>query len=214
MARYIEYANRQEWLASRQNTLGASEVASAMGQGYVSQLDLWKEKTGRKEHTDLSNNERVRYGTYAEAPLRELFSLQFHYVYEVEWHPYRVYHNEKCDYLTATLDGELTRKSDGKHGILEVKTAWIMSKRDLEKWENNSLPQNYYLQLLHQLNVTGFDFVVLVAQLIFPDGKSEIRQYYIERDEVEDDIAYVQEQAVKFWQYVTSDKQPPVTLEL
>lgn len=214
MARYVEYANRQEWLASRQNTLGASEVASAMGQGYVSQLDLWKEKTGRIPHNDLSGNKRVVYGTFAEAPLRELFSLQFHDIYEVEWHPYRVYHNDKYDYLTATLDGELTRKADGKHGILEVKTAWIMSKRDLDKWENNSIPQNYYVQICEQLGTTDFDFVVLFAQLLLPDNKSEIRPYFIERNEVENDIAYVEEQAIKFWQYVTSDKQPPVTWEL
>ena len=214
MANYVEYANREEWLASRIQTLGASEVASAMGMGFISQLELWKEKTGRKPRTDLSNNARVTYGTYAEAPLRELFSLQFHDKYQVEWHPYRVYHHEKHDFLTATLDGQLTRIADGKHGILEVKTAWIMSKRDLEQWENNSIPNHYFAQAVEQLGVTGFDFVVLQAQLIFDDGHSEIRQYYIERNEVEDDIAHVEEKAVKFWGYVTSDKQPPTTITL
>ncbi len=214
MSNYTEYANREEWLASRRSTLGASEVASVLGMGFTSQLDLWKEKTGHKPHADLSKNERVTYGTYAEAPLRELFALQYHGIYEVEWHPYRVYHNETYEYLTATLDGELTRLSDGKHGILEIKTAWIMSKCDLEQWDNNSIPRHYYVQVIEQLNVTGFDFVVLFAQLIYQDGKSEIRPYFIECNEVENDIDFVEEEAVKFWQYVVDNKQPPVTLEL
>lgn len=214
MANYVEYANRKEWLVSRQHTLGASEVASAMGMGFISQLDLWKEKTGRKPHNDLSANERVQYGTKAENHLRALFALQYADKYAVEYHGFRVYHHAKYDFLTATLDGELTRLADGKHGILEIKTAWIMSKRDLEQWENNSIPQHYYVQVVDQLNVTGFDFAVLTAQLIYQDGKSDIRQYFIERDEVESDIAYVEGEAVKFWGYVTSDRQPPVTLEL
>lgn len=214
MSNYTEYANREEWLAGRQHTLGASEVASALGMGFVSQLDLWKEKTGRKARTDLSENERVQYGTAAEEHLRGLFALQFKDKYDVEYHAYRVYRHEKYEWLTCTLDGEFFRKADGKHGILEVKTAWIMSKRDLEQWENNSIPQHYFVQVCDQLGVTGFDFVVLQAQLIFQDGKSEIRQYYIERDEVQDEIAYVEQQAVKFWGYVTSGKQPPTTLTL
>lgn len=212
MSNYTEYANRQEWLANRIHTLGASEVASALGMGFVSQLDLWKEKTGRKLHADLTENERVQYGTAAEEHLRGLFALQFKDKYDVEYHAYRVYRHEKYAFLTATLDGELLRKADGKHGILEVKTAWIMSKRDLEQWENNSIPQHYFVQVCDQLGVTGFDFVVLQAQLIFQDGKSEIRQYYIERDEVQDEIAYVKQEAVKFWGYVTSGKQPPTIL--
>lgn len=214
MSNYTEYANREEWLANRIHTLGASEVASALGMGFVSQLDLWKEKTGRKARTDLSENERVQYGTAAEEHLRGLFALQFKDKYDVEYHAYRVYQHEKYDFLTATLDGELFRKADGKHGILEVKTAWIMSGRDLEQWENNSIPQHYFVQICDQLGVTGFDFVVLQAQLIFQDGKSEIRQYYIERDEVQDEIAYVEQEAVKFWGYVTSGKQPPTVLEI
>lgn len=214
MANYVEYPNREEWLASRIHTLGASEVASAMGMGFTSQLDLWKEKTGRKPHADLTENKRVQYGTEAEEHLRALFALQFRDKYQVEYHAFRVYHHEKYDFLTATLDGKLIRLADGKYGILEIKTAWIMSKRDLEQWENNSIPNHYYLQVLAQLNATGFDFVVLVAQLIFDDHHSEIQQYYIERDEVEDDIAHVEGKAVEFWGYVTSDKQPPTSLTL
>lgn len=76
------------------------------------------------------------------------------------------------------------------------------------------IPNHHYVQVCDQLGVTDFDFVVLQSQLIFQDGHSEIRQYYIERDEAESDIAYVQSEAVKFWGYVTSGKHPPTILEI
>lgn len=209
-----EYPNRLEWLAARRSSLGASEVASVVGEGFSSALELWKEKRGLIEHPDLSTNPRVAYGTAAEEYLRALFALQFDGTYTVEYHPYRVYKNVRYPFLTATLDGELMRESDGKHGIWECKTAWIMSKADLDRWGNNSIPQHYYCQVCQQLGVTEFDFVVLTAQLIFTDGHSEIRHYTIERAEVENDIKFVQGEAVKFWRYVESGKQPPQRLTL
>lgn len=214
MANYREYPNRLEWLASRTQTLGASEVASAIGIGFTSQLDLWKEKTNRRKREDLSDNKRVDYGTRAEEHIRELFAIQNQDRYSVEYHPYRVYFDNANPFLTATLDGELVRESDGKRGVWECKTAWISSKADLDKWSNNSIPQHYYCQVCEQLAVTGFDFVVLSAQLIFLDGNSEIRHYVIERNEVEPDIEYIKKEAIKFWSCVQKDTPPNTRLTL
>ena len=214
MEQFVEYSNREEWLNARNKSLGASEVASAIGIGFTSQLDLWKEKTGRKERSDLSSNERVQYGTNAEEQIRNLFALQFKDKYEVEYHAFRVYKHATHEFLTATLDGELTRKSDGKRGIWECKTAWIISKADFDKWSNNSIPQHYFCQVIEQLGVTGYEFIVLTAQLIFQDGNSEIRHYTIERNEVEADIKYITTEAAKFWRYVQANKEPPQRLTL
>lgn len=214
MPKYKEYSNREEWLQARTKTIGASETASALGMGFNSQLDLWREKTGRKEHSDLSANSRVQYGTQAEEHIRALFALQNESKYKVEYHEFRVYEHDKYPYMTCTLDGELERLEDGKHGILEIKTAWIKSKNDLLNWENNSIPQHYYCQICQQLAVTGYDFAILYAQLIFSDGKSELRPYLIERGEVLADIEYVEQEVTKFWGYVEKDTQPPTTLTL
>lgn len=213
MAHYIEYPNREEWLASRQNTLGASEVASAMGMGFTSQLDLWKEKTGRKLRTDLSTNERVIYGTYAEAPLRELFSLQYHGVYEVEWHPFRVYRHDKYPFMTCTLDAELTNVQTGEHGIWECKTAWVTSKKDLDEWDGR-IKQSYYCQVCAQLEVTQWDFVVVTVQLIMSDNNSEIRHYTIRAEETVEDRKYIVKEVSQFWNYVSSNVCPPTKLQL
>jgi hypothetical protein len=131
----------------------------------------------------------------------------------VEYKPFLVYHHGEKPYMTCTLDGELVRLSDGKRGVWECKTALIQSKRALEEWDGR-IPNNYFCQVVDQLNITQFDFLVLSAELRFPDNTAEIREYTIEADEVLADMAYVEEEVTKFWRYIESDRQPPVVIRI
>ena len=210
----VQYKDREDWLAGRSKSIGASEVAIILGQAsYKSPLDLWKEKTGRKIPDDISEDERVSYGTEAEEHLRALFALKHRRDYKVEYKPFLVYHHGEKPYMTCTLDGELVRLSDGKRGVWECKTALIQSKRALEEWDGR-IPNNYFCQVCDQLNITQFDFLVLSAELRFPDNTAEIREYTIEADEVRADMAYVEEEVTKFWRYIESDRQPPVVIRI
>lgn len=210
----IQYKDREDWLAGRSKSIGASEVAIILGQAsYKTPLDLWKEKTGRKTPDDISEDERVSYGTEAEKHLRALFALKHRRDFKVEYKPFLVYHHGEKPYMTCTLDGELVRLSDGKRGVWECKTALIQSKRALEEWDGR-IPNNYFCQVCDQLNITQFDFLVLSAELRFPDNTAEIREYTIESDEVRADMAYVEEEVTKFWRYVESDRQPPVLIRI
>jgi hypothetical protein len=62
--------------------------------------------------------------------------------------------------------------------------------------------------------VTGFDFVILKAQLKYDYGDGKIflntMHYQIERDECEEDIAYLMQEEEKFYQYILKDKEPPL----
>ena len=210
----IQYKDREEWLAGRNKSIGASEAAIILGQAsYKSTLDLWKEKTGRKTPDDISEDERVSYGTEAEEHLRSLFALKHRNDYKVEYKPFLVYHHGEKPYMTCTLDGELVRLSDGKRGVWECKTALIQSKRALEEWDGR-IPNNYFCQVCDQLNITQFDFLVLSAELRFPDNTAEIREYTIEADEIRADMAYVEEEVTKFWRYIESDRQPPIVIRI
>lgn len=212
----IQYKDREDWLAGRSKSIGASEVAIILGQSsYKSPMDLWKEKTGRKAPDDISEDERVSYGTEAEEHLRALFALKHRRDYKVEYKPFLVYHHGDKPYMTCTLDGELVRLSDGKRGVWECKTALIQSKRALEEWDGR-IPNNYYCQVATQLLVTGFSFAILCAELRFPDNTSEIKEYLIDSEEgqVIADMAYVEEEVTKFWRYIESDRQPPVMIRI
>lgn len=214
MIRYTDYPDRKTWLENRHKTLGASEIGIACGiSRFKSISDLWEEKTGRRQAEDITENERVRYGTEAEQYLRALFALKHEKEYQVEYFPYRVYFNEEEPYLTATLDGLITRLIDGAKGGYECKTVLVQSKRTLEEWDNR-IPETYYCQVLQQMFTAGLDFVILNAELRFPDNNAEIREYLIERSNVENDIKWVVQKGHEFWWYVLNDKRPPITMTL
>lgn len=212
-AKHRDFSDRESWLIGRQGGIGASEAASVLGCGFSTQTQLWKEKTGKAPHADLTDNKRVQYGNDAEPILRALFALQHKTKYEVYYNQYRIYKHDEYPFLTATLDGELKEIDTDRLGVLEIKTAWITSKFDLDQW-SGQVPQKYYVQILHQLGVTGASFVVLMAQLIMPDGDSEIRIYTFERAERETEIQHIISEEIKFWKYVESGEAPPVKLTL
>lgn len=214
MLNYRESKNRQEWLELRQKTIGASDAAIVMGiASFKTPNQLWLEKMGKEQPEDLSENKRVEYGTFAESHLRELFALQFNEKYKVKYNAYRIYTNDEIEGMSCTLDGELFDLESEELGIWECKTTWITSKRDEEEWKDR-IPDKYYIQVLAQLAVTGWEFVVLTAQLIFQDGHSEIRHYTIKREEVEEDIKIVIEECKKFYQMLKTGKQPDVKINL
>lgn len=60
--------SREEWLDIRQQGIGSSDAAVAVGLSpYKSALSLWLEKTGRKQPEDLSSKEAVLWGAYSHA---------------------------------------------------------------------------------------------------------------------------------------------------
>lgn len=205
-----------EWLKARLRGIGASEASAVIGcNPYMSNTDLWKIKTRRKVAPDISSNAHVAYGHAAEAPIRELFALDYP-EYEVLYGgQFDMVHNVDYPWLFATLDGRLIEKATGRKGILEIKTTEILRSMAREKWRDG-VPQNYYCQLCHQLLATGFDFAVLHAQLKREwDGeiKTTRQTYFIERDEVRDDLDYLLGEEIKFWtEYVQKDREPPLIL--
>jgi len=58
--------NKEEWLEERKNGIGGSDAATILGLNpYKTNIDLWEEKTGRKEAIDISDKPYVKYGTEA-----------------------------------------------------------------------------------------------------------------------------------------------------
>lgn len=210
----------EEWLKVRLKGIGASEASAIIGLNpYMSNVDLWEIKTGRKASPDISSKEHVQYGHAAEGPLRELFALDYP-KYEVTYGgQFDIVRNEKYPFIFATLDGRLKEKATGRLGVYEGKTTEILKSMSYEKWKDQ-VPDNYYVQLLHQLLATGWDFAVLNAQLkrTYGDGRfgddvrTETRRFHLERADVKDDLEYLLEKELKFWEYVKRDERPPLVL--
>jgi putative phage-type endonuclease len=209
----IQLSSRAEWLERRSSYIGGSEAACIVGMNpYQTNVDLWELKTGRRQAEDISGNPYVRYGTEAEAFLRELFRLDYPQ-YTVGYVENNMWLNSEYPFAHASLDGWLT-DSYGRKGVLEIKTTTIQNSAMKERW-NNRIPDNYYIQVLHYLFVTGFDFAILKAQLKWDYGGEvmcQTKHYYIDREEVADDIALLIEAEQKFCEYLVSDKRPALVL--
>jgi predicted phage-related endonuclease len=142
-----------------------------------------------------------------------LFKLDFPQ-YEVKYIENNLFLNDWYPFAHASLDGWLEEEETGRKGILEIKTTNILQSMQKEKW-NHRIPDNYFIQCLHYLAVTNFDFVILKAQLKFDyDGEIFLntKHYYIYRTEVAEDIKYLMEEEQKFYEHILSGEQPPLVL--
>ena len=203
----------EEWLRERMNGIGASEAAAIMGMSpYMTNEMLWEIKTGRRKAEDISGKSYVDYGTRAEQYLRALFALDYP-EYKVGYKKYKIIRNSEHPFIFATLDGWLTEKHTGRKGVLEIKTTEIIKGTQRDKWKGR-IPDNYYIQVLHQLLATGYEFVVLKGQLKFSYGelRLETLHYFIERRDVESDLEILKEAEIKFWECIVTDRRPNLIL--
>lgn len=206
------FQNRKEWLAYRTG-IGGSDAAAIIGMNpYMNNQELWEIKTGRRRQEDISEKPYVIYGINAEAHLRELFKLDFPEL-TVDYIENNMFFNIKYPWAHASLDGWLT-DSDGRRGILEIKTSEILRSMQKERWYEQ-IPDNYYIQLLHYLMVTDADFAILKAQLKYDysgDIFLQIRHYHIERTEVAEDIEILKNAEAEFWGHIQNDTRPNLML--
>lgn len=208
----IQFDSKEEWLNHRSG-IGGSDASAVLGlNSYKSNTVLWEEKKGLRVSEDISDKPYVKYGNDAESLLRDLFVLDFP-EYKVEYYENNMITNNKYPFLHASLDGELV-DPEGRRGILEIKTTNILQSMQREKWDNQ-IPDNYYIQVLHYLLVTEYDFAVLKAQLKTEYGSEvclETRHYFIERSDIEGDITYLFRAEQKFWNQLTSNQKPHLIL--
>ena len=83
-----------------------------------------------------------------------------------------------------------------------------------ENWKDQ-VPSNYFCQILWQLLATGWEFSILKAQLKTQFGDEvylQTKHYHIERKDVKEDLEYLQEEAIKFWEKVQKKECPDLLL--
>ena len=200
----ITYGTHEKWLEGRTKGIGGSDCSAVVGYNpYKSNIDLWEEKTGKKQPEDIGDKPYVKYGHDAEPLLVKLFALDYP-EYEVNYNDnYRVNYCEENPFLLCTRDCDLVEKSTGKKGALEIKTTELLSSIAKEKWDNR-VPDNYYCQIL-QYFITDIEleFVFLKAQIKSDFGNGNIRittkHYYFTREQCQEDIEWLQDKEIQFW---------------
>lgn len=181
----------------RKKYIGGTDISAVMGLNrWKTPLQIWGEKSGEIEPEDISSKMFVRVGTKLEQTVAELFTeetgKEVRKKNETIYHPnYRM--------LAANID----RKVTGENALLECKTASAFKK---EEWENDNTPQEYYLQVMWYLALTGYDKGYIACLC----GNNNFYIRTIERDE--ELIKLMIERAVDFWTDFVIPKVMPVHL--
>lgn len=198
-----------EWYSLRQEGIGGSDAGAILGlSSWQTPYGLWREKTNRVKPKEFSNS-AIEYGLNAEEYLTALFSLDYP-KYKVLSTKDVVY---KRGFMFASLDAELLEIETGRKGFLEIKTAEIRSATDEKKWESK-IPYNYYVQILHYFNTTGFDFAFLKVQIKQFDKDGQVilktKHYYFEKQDCIEDMKMLTREEFKFWKSVINNNPPPI----
>lgn len=183
----------------RSEYIGASDCAAVLGLSrWRTPLQIWGEKTGAMRQDDITENLAIEVGTELEELVCKLFAKrtgkEVRRVNETQTHP-------KYPFIRCNID----RRVVGEDAVLEAKTA---SAWKAKEWEGEEVPQEYILQCLHQLAVTGKK-VAYIAVLI--GGNHSFVFKKIERDEkIIDEII---SQEVKFWKEFVEKNVIPTTIK-
>lgn len=213
------YKTKSDWLEHR--GFGGSSASAILGKNpWQNILELYKSIVMKIPKKVNDANEALQYGTRCEDLIRRMFALDFQDKYKVFAPNNReMYRRKDKPYLTATLDGRIIDINDhSKKLILEIKTHDIRNRKDDEYWKG-AIPDNYFIQCLHYLMVMNdYDGVILVAKLRYFDyyhegGKKllrqELRYYFIDREEVKDQLVYLEQKETDFWENNIQKKVMP-----
>lgn len=220
-----KYEDRDEWLSLRGKGIGGSDAPIILGySSWCSNNELWRRKVYEIKGDDsIQDNEQVIYGNTAEEPLRILFQAKFVGFLEVKNTKEILIRKDK-PYIRGSLDGEIEVLKDfvflsadqeeyvlkkGMRGIWENKTAYMPPK---DKWDKK-IPMNYFCQILHYLNVTGYDFVIVSVEITLRGGASFIKHFCFLRKDKEDDLKFLERKEDEFWYNVENKIEPPMRIK-
>ncbi len=199
----VRHDDRASWLAWRREAgnkyYGASEASVCANiNPWKSPRELYLEKVGLKEVEDISEKERVIYGTEAEEPIRRLFELDFSGKIDLKHEPFDYYLDAGYPYIGATLDGivewigedkwEVTSPTGydgviekGMVGIYEGKTALVRNREDFEMWQSRC-PDWYFAQGCQQLYVMRKEakFWIVNTLVEKPNFRKDFNDEFIE----------------------------------
>lgn len=215
---FSTFNNDEQWHELRSKGLGGSDIASVLDENkYKSKHQLWLEKTNRVKPQSISN-EAIEKGKRLEPVLTDLFyKLHIHEVKKTLSVKDISLSRVDKPYMRANLDGAYIDTND-ELCILEIKTSTIQNLTMLEQWGideegNEKIPFNYYCQCLWYMLVTGATKVTLFALLDIPWGKlsrQETRIATIKKEDVLQDMEYIEQCADVFWKTVKMDIEPPI----
>lgn len=193
MSNYIhtKEMNRQEWLEARRRIIGSSDAPSVLDLNpWSSSAEVWLEKMADEPPEDDEDNPSLFFGRRAESAIAERFEYETGLTVQQD---NKIRLHEDYPYIGCNLD----RMVVGKGVPLEMKK---MSRFDGE------IPDMYYIQIQHQLAVTGAPYAFFGVWI---SGFGDDFEY----DVIERNDAFIEamiKEEVKFWEEHIQANKPPM----
>jgi putative phage-type endonuclease len=187
--------SRDEWVALRRRGIGGSDVAKVAGiSKWGTPLTLFLEKTGAI--TPEEPGEAAYWGEVLEDVVAAEFSKRTGI--KVRRKNAICFHKE-YPWMLANIDREVVGTNKG----LECKTA---SAYLHEEWKDDEVPDQYYLQVQHYIEVMGWDSCYIACLV----GGQRFIWKEIPRDD--ETIKGLIEIEREFWRRVEANDPPPLGL--
>lgn len=210
--------SEQEWLERRRQYICGSEAADIIGCGFKSNIDVYKDKTGRVTQINFTPEmEKImQKGSESEIDILRLYGID---------HDVEVISGTRClcinnrnltrakrmPFMACTLDG--IALYDNEPTIIEIKRS---ASPNMYKDSVNP-PLKYRAQVLHQMLVTGIKKAVLVARIVWFDSDNNRRvtekeyKFNADDDDVKADMNGLLNAETAFWHNnVLSNVEPPM----
>lgn len=191
----IQLRDDAHWRELRSKHIGGSEVAALFGEhAQVTPFELWHRKIGNIPEPDLSDNDRVMWGTILEPAIAAGVAQKTGWTVR----KVRRYLSNADIGLGGSLDFEVIGNDRGP-GILEIKTAdWMVAKN----WEDGTPPLAYMLQVMSYLSLTGRSWGCMAVLV----GGNDLRLFDFERRPKT--IELIEAKVRDFWQSIRDNKEP------
>lgn len=187
----IKTKSYEEWKELRHQYIGGSDAAAVVGLNrFKSAYALWAEKTNKMD--GFGGNLATEVGTYLEDFVAHKFANE---TGKKVRRKNRSLVNDEYPFAIANIDREIVGEDAG----LEIKTT---SDLNMGSFKNGEYPQNYYVQCVHYLAVTGKARWYLAVLI----GNKEFKIFTIDRDEEE--IKALMDAEKDFWAMVESGNAP------
>lgn len=193
MIQRFKTENREEWKALRKKYIGGSDAAAIIGlNAFSSAFSVWAEKTGQVP--EFEGNLRTEVGSYLEEFVAQKFEDETGK--QVRRCNLSLV-NDEYPWAIANVDRMLVGEDAG----LEIKTT---SALNMKAFKGGEYPDNYYVQCVHYLAVTGKSKWYLAVLI----GNSDFKIFEIYRDESE--IKALMDAEKDFWNnHVVKHIAPP-----
>ncbi len=197
--------NPEFWLATRTTGIGGSDAGAVCGLSkWATPLSVYLAK---KDLSKFEGNAFTEYGHRMEPVIREWSKEDLGCV--IEEVP-GMFKSREHDFMNANLDGLIYFEEEKKlSGVTLIGLGGHEIKESSGEGftDEGDVPDQYYAQVQHYMQVTGLNWFILTAHI---NGKPELKHYPILRDE-----AFISEMVNKetdFWEnYVLTDTAPAPT---